>query len=475
MFGHAVARQPAPMLAMRGMGLRLRHGVDALGNALGESLASRSSSSTEPLVVAQGNLPDIPDYKPQAVRDVKEGFKELPSPGQLGDSVRVVSVNSGDTLSGVAGTNDPATLDRIAAYNGLASRHQVAAGSDILIPSDEVLARVEVPDDVRTQGATGAKYYAQRQAAVAVDIGFMGSSPASLLGASFASVAGGTIDEFLAREQAFKDWASQQPIVPPYDARELVKMAAAQSPSALGKIWGNDQSLLSKLGDTASLYYNSLGGSAPSVAGNDAPSIGFGKRAWNTAVDIGAVIPTMLEPQTDWSGIKFSVTGAERNGAAFFDALTIYGAAKGVASGFGSAENVAVLGTKLGNDSATLNAAKWIKPVDGYYDVVVHGTPDAVAINRGGTWVYLDQRSLATYISRQADYDGSAVRLVSCSTGQLDFGMAQNLSNKMGVQIMAPTDTLFVFPSGRTVIGPNQFTNSGEWRFFSPTQPRIGY
>ena len=44
MLGHAVARQPAPMLAMQHIGLRLRHGVDALGNAIGESLAAPETS-----------------------------------------------------------------------------------------------------------------------------------------------------------------------------------------------------------------------------------------------------------------------------------------------------------------------------------------------------------------------------------------------------------------------------------------------
>ena len=38
MLGHTVARQPAPMLAMRGIGLRLRHGPTAFGNALGSAI-----------------------------------------------------------------------------------------------------------------------------------------------------------------------------------------------------------------------------------------------------------------------------------------------------------------------------------------------------------------------------------------------------------------------------------------------------
>ena len=64
-------------------------------------------------------------------------------------------------------------------------------------------------------------------------------------------------------------------------------------------------------------------------------------------------------------------------------------------------------------------------------------------------------RALATYISKQADCDRSSIRLASCQTGACDAGFAQNLSNKMGVPVIVPTDTLFVFPNGKTVIGPN--------------------
>lgn len=80
-------------------------------------------------------------------------------------------------------------------------------------------------------------------------------------------------------------------------------------------------------------------------------------------------------------------------------------------------------------------------------------------------------RALVTYISKQADDSRGSIRLASCQTGACDAGFAQNLSNKIGVPVIAPTDTLFVFPNGKVVIGPNQFTNSGQWRTFYPTKP----
>lgn len=77
---------------------------------------------------------------------------------------RSVEVKAGDTLSGIAGTSDPKALDRIAQYNGLASRHEIRPGQSLVIPSDEVLGSVEVSGAVAQRGAAGASYYAQRQA-----------------------------------------------------------------------------------------------------------------------------------------------------------------------------------------------------------------------------------------------------------------------------------------------------------------------
>jgi hypothetical protein len=77
---------------------------------------------------------------------------------------RTVKVKEGGTLSGSVGISDPDKLDRIAQYNGLRSRHEVRAGQSIVIPSDEVLAGIDVSDSVSRRGSAGAAYYAKRQA-----------------------------------------------------------------------------------------------------------------------------------------------------------------------------------------------------------------------------------------------------------------------------------------------------------------------
>ena len=126
------------------------------------------------------------------------------------------------------------------------------------------------------------------------------------------------------------------------------------------------------------------------------------------------------------------------------------------------------LGAKLGNDQDTIKAAQWLKPEPGYYDVVIHGNAETAMVLRNGVWVNVDQRALATYIGKQTDYSGGPVRLASCSTGSCSTGYAQDLANKLGTTVMAPTDLLFVYPNGAVIIGPNAYTNTGSWQLFKP-------
>lgn len=77
---------------------------------------------------------------------------------------RTYTVGSGQTLSGIAGRSDPAYLDQLAQYNGLASRHEVRAGQVLQMPDDATLAGVVVSSGVADRGAAGGAYYAKRQA-----------------------------------------------------------------------------------------------------------------------------------------------------------------------------------------------------------------------------------------------------------------------------------------------------------------------
>lgn len=59
----------------------------------------------------------------------------------------------------------------------------------------------------------------------------------------------------------------------------------------------------------------------------------------------------------------------------------------------------------------------------------------------------------------------SIVRLLSCSTGSVDDGFAQQLANALGVEVEAPSDVLIVAPNGKYKIG---YDGSGKMNIFKP-------
>jgi RHS repeat-associated protein len=125
-------------------------------------------------------------------------------------------------------------------------------------------------------------------------------------------------------------------------------------------------------------------------------------------------------------------------------------------------------GTRLiGKGDPVKRAVDWVKPQEGLHDVLVHGTPTSFQVLHNGKVVTLDQRSLATFISKSG-HKGGDVRLLSCSTGACDAGAAQNLANKLGVNVTAPTDTLWIHRDGTLTIGPTADVNTGTWRVFTP-------
>lgn len=109
-------------------------------------------------------------------------------------------------------------------------------------------------------------------------------------------------------------------------------------------------------------------------------------------------------------------------------------------------------------------------PIEGFHDVVIHGTPNSVTRTQSGSPHY-DHRWLANRLSRDPSYPGGDIRLCACSTGSPDGSFAQNLANKMGVNVLAPHDTLWVFSGGSLWVGPSRFRLSRSpdmWTLYRP-------
>jgi hypothetical protein len=115
--------------------------------------------------------------------------------------------------------------------------------------------------------------------------------------------------------------------------------------------------------------------------------------------------------------------------------------------------------------------------------VIAHGSPRNIRIDTRDPKIMIDHRILAKLLQRSQDYNGESIRLLSCSTGALPDGFAQNLANKMNKSVLAPSDILWSVPNGTFTVGPGkvminpvtgeqklvrQFPQNGQWRTFNP-------
>jgi len=105
-------------------------------------------------------------------------------------------------------------------------------------------------------------------------------------------------------------------------------------------------------------------------------------------------------------------------------------------------------------------------PIADHTDVVIHGAPHGFAQTPTGP--LLDAKQVADMTRASADYPGGPVRLVSCSTGCPGSTAARDLANELGVDVVAPDDTVWAFSSGHLVVGPNPTEATGSWVRFTP-------
>lgn len=112
-------------------------------------------------------------------------------------------------------------------------------------------------------------------------------------------------------------------------------------------------------------------------------------------------------------------------------------------------------------------SANGIKPRDGLYDVVLHGSPHFTEYE---DLYRLDNETLSYIISGRKDWNGSDIRLISCSTGYKDkYGncVAQYLANHLGVNVYAPIDTVYI-EHGALTVGKKGLTEQEGFIKFTP-------
>lgn len=101
---------------------------------------------------------------------------------------------------------------------------------------------------------------------------------------------------------------------------------------------------------------------------------------------------------------------------------------------------------------------------EGYYDIVMHGTPKTVEFFGERT----DVKTIAEILRKREDYTGTPVRLLSCSTGKGKDCFAQRLANELKVDVEAPDDIIWARSDRKYTIGPTKYRNTGEMITFHP-------
>jgi filamentous hemagglutinin len=97
---------------------------------------------------------------------------------------------------------------------------------------------------------------------------------------------------------------------------------------------------------------------------------------------------------------------------------------------------------------------------DGVYDVVAHGGTAIIQITHSGKPLAIDSRTAARLIQSKGEYKrGQPIRLLSCSTGSSTSGFAQNLANKLGVIVEAPTKLVWAYPNGKYIVADRRKDN----------------
>ncbi|KOV87236.1 hypothetical protein [Nocardia sp. NRRL S-836] len=119
--------------------------------------------------------------------------------------------------------------------------------------------------------------------------------------------------------------------------------------------------------------------------------------------------------------------------------------------------------------------ADQVPPKPGSYTVDVHGNATSVRI---GT-ERLTADDLAAIIEADPNWQGQPIRLLSCNTGHDDNGFAQQLADRLGVPVTAPSDYAGTFADGRPFVATARADESGRlvpkippdgnWRTFTPT------
>lgn len=145
-------------------------------------------------------------------------------------------------------------------------------------------------------------------------------------------------------------------------------------------------------------------------------------------------------------------------------------------------DNILKLTSKFVNPNEDLfRYADKIKPIEGYDDIVCHGSPEGFIINGfdGEIWTYTAKEA-AEIICNSKEFKGQNIRLIVCQAGAGgENSIAQQVADELGVDIMASDEIINVDSEGNIFLSDNgvlawlwhngeDVTQTGKWIIFKP-------
>lgn len=125
------------------------------------------------------------------------------------------------------------------------------------------------------------------------------------------------------------------------------------------------------------------------------------------------------------------------------------------------------------NDSLYKNSKK-IKPIQGFEDIVTHGDAYSIVFkDADGNESNVSAKEFVEILKKDKNYKGENIRLISCQVGAGEGIVPQYIANEFNVNVLAPTEKVFVFEDGEMVVTNNRKKalkgiSTGEWRLFKP-------
>lgn len=123
------------------------------------------------------------------------------------------------------------------------------------------------------------------------------------------------------------------------------------------------------------------------------------------------------------------------------------------------------------------------KDPDGYLDIIAHGNEYMIFIYHNGRKYPFKAKKAAKLIKKLQQHNNLPVRLLSCNTGKMQNGFAQNLANKLGVPVMAPNNILWNYSNkkGNMDVAPRlkadpnspDLSKKGEFVVFYPRKKKV--